>query len=141
MIWYVNLVKLDSCLTLAHLFENLCTSVSKLYLLLLSSIRWIQNVGLKVSSIQNEFKELAMHRQIVCYCNLPILTICIFLIYFDYKCRCGVRFCHNCGGPFHFGPCKHKRCGDVFCNLFIFVVLSALCYVLYFEINSRSRKG
>ena len=66
MIWYVNLVKLDSYLTLAHLFENLCTSVSKLYLVLLSSISWIQNVGLKVTAIQNEFKELVMHRQIVC---------------------------------------------------------------------------
>ncbi|KAJ6407480.1 hypothetical protein OIU84_010885 [Salix udensis] len=59
----------------------------------------------------------------------------------DIKCKCGVRFCHNCGGPFHFGPCKHKRCGDVLCNLFIFVVLSALCYLFYFEINSRSSKG
>jgi hypothetical protein len=32
----------------------------------------IQNVGLKVSSIQNEFKELALRRQIVCQCNLSI---------------------------------------------------------------------
>ncbi|KAJ6693551.1 hypothetical protein OIU85_004334 [Salix viminalis] len=22
----------------------------------------------------------------------------------DIKCKCGVQFCHQCGGPFHFGP-------------------------------------
>ncbi|KAJ6855653.1 E3 ubiquitin-protein ligase rbrA [Populus alba x Populus x berolinensis] len=38
----------------------------------------------------------------------------------DIKCRCGFRFCHQCGGPFHSGLCKHKRCGYVLCNLFIF---------------------
>ena len=67
---------------------------------------------------------------------------CIFLISFDYQCRCGVQFCHQCGGPFHFGPCKHKCCGNVLCNIFIFMMLLAFCYFVYFEVHSvPSRKG
>ncbi|KAL9379893.1 hypothetical protein Peur_028375 [Populus x canadensis] len=60
----------------------------------------------------------------------------------DIKCKCGVQFCHQCGGPFHFGPCKHKCCGNVLCNIFIFMMLLAFCYFVYFEVHSvPSRKG
>ncbi|XP_015581564.1 E3 ubiquitin-protein ligase RSL1 [Ricinus communis] len=56
----------------------------------------------------------------------------------DVKCKCGVRFCHQCGGRFHLGPCKHKCCGDAFCMLLFFIILMVFCYLFYHQVNLLS---
>ncbi|KAG8655408.1 probable E3 ubiquitin-protein ligase RNF217 [Manihot esculenta] len=53
----------------------------------------------------------------------------------DIKCKCGVRFCHQCGGRFHLGPCKHKCCGDAFCMLLFLAMLIVFSYLLYHQVN------
>uniref|UniRef100_A0A2P2K3T1 RBR-type E3 ubiquitin transferase n=1 Tax=Rhizophora mucronata TaxID=61149 RepID=A0A2P2K3T1_RHIMU len=56
----------------------------------------------------------------------------------DINCKCGVRFCHQCGGRYHLGPCKHKCCGDALCILFILAILAVFCFFLYHQIASLS---
>ncbi|KAJ4838366.1 hypothetical protein Tsubulata_046797 [Turnera subulata] len=53
----------------------------------------------------------------------------------DIVCKCGVRFCHQCGCRFHLGPCKLRRCGDAFVLALILLMLAVFTYLLYHQLN------
>ncbi|XP_065869277.1 E3 ubiquitin-protein ligase RSL1-like isoform X1 [Euphorbia lathyris] len=56
----------------------------------------------------------------------------------DIKCKCGARFCHQCGGRSHLGPCKHKCCGDAVCMLLFLAILIVFCYLFYHQLHLLS---